>query len=199
MVKYIVGFLVLAAFVFLGVTLFQTATNGSDKEETPLANTIPAKSLPEYAGTDAEVRVTVDGPIVGEETHRAIRITISRDERTLDIIQGYQGLVIKTQDYDNDQASFDVFLRAINGLGFTSSKKPKVADEYTVCPTGTRYTYELTNTESPETDVRLWSVSCGFEFGSFAGGPGPTIRSLFQKQIPDYAKLVEGVSVAPIR
>lgn len=197
MVKYIVGFLVLAAFVFLGVTLFQTATNGSDKDKAPTANTIPAKSLPEYAGTDAEVRVTVDGPIVGEETHRAIRITISRDERTLDILQGYQGLVIKTQDYDNDQAAFDVFLRAIDGLGFTSSKKAKVEDEFAACPMGTRYTYELINTDSPETDVRLWSVSCGFELGNFAGGPGPTIRSLFEKQIPDYKALTNGVSVTP--
>jgi hypothetical protein len=195
--RYIVGFLLVAIFVFFGVAIFRSAT---DNPKTPdPVNTVVRKSLPEYASTDAEVSVTIVGPIIGEAEHRQIRITVSRDVRTLDVIQGYQDRVIRTKSYFNDQSAFDVFLRALNGLGFTSSKTPKVEDEFKACPLGTHYEYELSNTGSADTDVKLWSVSCGLDIGNFAGGPGPTIRTLFQKQIPDYKTLVEGVSVQPLQ
>lgn len=197
--RYFVGFLLVVIFVVFGVAIFRSASNGNKTKKTEEVKVSTVKSLPEYAGTDAEVSVNVVGPIIAESEHREIRITVSRDKRTLDVIQGYQGRVIKTKSYFNDQAAFDVFLRAINGLGFLSAKVPQIEDEYKACPLGTHYEYELSGTGSDETDSKLWSVSCGTQFGNFAGGPGPTIRTLFQKQIPDYKDLVAGVSVQPLQ
>lgn len=196
--RYIVGFLLVAIFVFFGVAIYRSATDDGDKKPETAA-VVPVKTLADYAGTNAEVSVTVVGPIIGDAEHRRIRITVSRDIRTLDVIQGYQGRVIRTKSYFNDQAAYDVFLRALQGLGFSSSKVPKIEDEYKACPLGVHYEYELRNTGSEEEDFKLWSVSCGVEIGNFAGGPGPTIRTLFQKQIPDYEALVEGVNVLPLQ
>ncbi|MCW1907991.1 MAG: hypothetical protein KIH63_001480 [Candidatus Saccharibacteria bacterium] len=197
--RYIVGFLLVAIFVFFGVAIFRSATNNDDKKPETVATVVQAKTLPEYAGTDAEVSVNVVGPIIGEAEHRQIRITVSRDRRTLDVLQGYQGRVIKTKSYFNDQSAYDVFLRALQGLNFTASKTPKIEDEFKACPLGVHYEYALDKTGSDDEDFKLWSVSCGVDIGTFAGGPGPTIRTLFQKQIPDYDALVEGVNVQPLQ
>ncbi len=190
--RYFLGLFFIFIGVFLAIYFGLRIFRGSPAPAP--SSTATVATLPDYASTDAEVSVIIDGPVVGDEQHRAIRITVSRDERTLDVIQGYSGLVISTKSFDNSQAAYDVFLRAINGLGFTKSRKVVTTDDRGVCPTGNRYFYELKNTGSSDTDKRLWSASCNIKLGTYIGN-GPGVRDLFQKQIPEYGTLTSGISL----
>lgn len=186
--RYIIGFIIFLALIFFGVKLFQSATKSSAPKTTPAK----AISLPDYASTTAQVRFIQDGPINSNEKHRTIQITIGRDQRTIDIIQGYEGNMLNTQTLTNNQTSYNVFLNALNNVGFMRQKKTvKNTDETGQCPLGFRFTYQLMNTGSSDTDKTTWSTSCG-SLGTFAGNAS-MVMSLFQRQIPEYQKLTQSI------
>jgi len=189
--KYYFIFVAVIFFLFFTVKLIF----GRKTPTTRTANVVAVKTLPDYASTDADVVMTIDMPVIGHEEHNAVQITINREERTVDLLQGYQGLVIKTESFDNDQASFDVFLRAINSQGFVLEQKSIYKNDRDVCPTGSHYYYDLKNTGTENGDKHLWAVSCGI-IGTSASQRGPTIRSLFQKQIPNYQKFLSDAKVS---
>lgn len=196
--RYYFGALAIIVLLFFGVKAIFTGTKKktpASTSTTSVTSTTAISRLSDYSSTDAEVSITTEGAVVGDEEHNAIRITVSRDERTLDIINGYNGLVTTTQSFDNNQAAYTIFLHALENYNFTREIKPKVTDDRGVCPAGSKYIYELKNTGKDDTDKRLWSVSCGAAIGNF-GGIGPSIRDLFQKQIPDYSTLVSKVRLS---
>lgn len=182
--RYIVAILVVIALIIFGVVVL-----GGSNEPKP----IPAvpKSLMDYAVTDASARVTIDGRINGDDKHRAVRITVSRNERKVEVIQGYEGNVIQSQSYANNQEAYTNFLSAINRAGFSKERKTADKDERGVCPQGFRYIFELSNTNNG--DMRRWSASC-VGFGTF-GGQTTLVRSLFQAQITDYDKIIAPVQL----
>jgi hypothetical protein len=191
--RYAIAILAVIALILFGVLIF----GGNGKKKTPTSPTVTPKTLPDYADSDAKVRYTIFGHVVGNDDHREIRITVSKEERLIEILQGYQGQVIKTQFYDNSLASYDVFLRAIALGGFTlQAKNPTQTDSRGVCPLGQQYFYELLDTGDPLTDQRTWSTSCGAKQGTFAG-QASLIRRLFQNQFPpaEYNKFISGVTL----
>lgn len=182
----IVGFII---FIAILINLF---TGGSKPAPT---NTVQVKPLPEYASTDATVSFTTDGIVNGDELHRAIRITISSNQRTMDVLQGYNPTVIQSKSFINNQEAYDVFLRAINGSGFLVKTKDSkaVSDERGLCPLGFRYILDL-NQDGDDLS-RLWASSCGSKVGNSAAAI-PTVSQLFQDQIPDYDNLVGQVNLS---
>ena len=182
----LIGFIVFLAIL---INLF---TGG--KKPAPV-NTVQVKPLPQYAATDATVSFTTDGIVNGDELHRAIRITISSNQRTLDVLQGYNPTVIQSKSFVNSQEAYDVFLRAINNSGFlVKTKNSKaVSDERGLCPLGFRYILDL-NQDGDDLS-RLWASSCGSSLGNSAGNI-PTISELFQDQIPNYDSLVSRVNLS---
>lgn len=186
--RYIIGIIIFLFLIFFGVKLFQAAT----KSSAPKTSTTKTTALPDYSSTAAQVRFTQDGPINSNLLHRSIQITVGRDQTTTNVIQGYEGTVLKTQNVANNQTSYNVFLNALNNAGFTKKKKNvKDTDETAQCPLGFRYTYQLMNT-SDDGDTTLWSTSCG-GLGNF-GGNASTVMTLFQRQIPDYQKFTQDVT-----
>src|SRR5438105_697249 len=133
--RLIAGFLGFIIFIVILVSLFG---HGGKKPLTPL-NTI--KPLGDYAETTATVSFTTDGIVNGDEMHRAIRITISANQRQLDVLQGYSPQVILSKAFVNDQEAYTVFLKAIGNSGFVvKNKKSRApADERGLCPLGFRY------------------------------------------------------------
>ena len=113
--RYIIAF---AGFMILVIALLIIIFSGGGKKtSTP---TQPVKTLPDYASTTAAVSMTIDGRINGEDTHRQIRVSVDRFQRKLDIIGGYNDNLVETHNFANNQAAYDVFLRAIDGVGFTT-------------------------------------------------------------------------------
>ncbi len=187
-------FIAIVAFILLMITAVAILSSGGSKPKTiKTPSGVTLKALTDYANTDATVSMEVDGRVNGDESHRAVRITIGRDQRSLQVIQGYSGNVIESKTFYNTQPAYDVFLRAIKGGGFTLKlKNTKYSDEKGICPLGDRYIFTLS--QDNDDLSRLWGSSCGTAVGTF-GGSRPLMQQLFQAQIPDYAKLTQQVQL----
>jgi len=184
--------LILVGFIIFLAILLNLFTGGN--KPAPVS-TVQVKPLPEYAASDATVSFTTDGIVNGDELHRSIRITISSNQRTLDVLQGYNPSVIQSKSFINNQEAYDVFLRALANSGFLvkikNSKEP--ADERGLCPLGFRYILDL-NQDGDDLS-RLWASSCGSKVGNSAAAI-PTVSQLFQNQIPNYDNLVGQVNLS---
>src|SRR5947208_2406252 len=119
--RYFFAFIAFLLLIVLGL-IFVFSHHSSTKKPTPIVRT-----LPDYADRDSTVIMKIDGVVNGEDQHSAIRVSVSRNYRTLDIIQGYSGKVVSTQTQSNTEDAYDVFLRALSTAGFTVRlKNPKV-------------------------------------------------------------------------
>lgn len=182
--RYFAGFLVAIGLLVLVVILVI-------KGFTHHAPKVQQVTLADYASTNTVMQLTIDGPLVADELHQGLRITVGQTQNVIQTYQGYQNNVTSTQAYPSNQTAYDQFLRALQLYGFTrGNKDPNKADERGYCPNGDRYIYEILN-DSNSNVQRWWSTSCGGQ-GNFAGLPNQ-VRQLFIKQIPDYNKIVSKV------
>ncbi len=160
---------------------------GDNKQQTQGNKEIV--QLVDYAKKDSKVSLTTYGKLVGDQDRRAVRVTVSPSERRIEILSGYDESIISSETYANTQDAYANFLSALGRLGFDKARKSAIADPRSVCPTGNRYTYDLS--EGGKTKSNLWASSCD-KNGTFAGN-GSTVRSLFALQIPEYNKQVQPV------
>jgi hypothetical protein len=180
-------FAVIAGIILFIIILVMLFGHGGKKPVT----LNPIQPLPDYAATDATVSMTTDGIVNGDEIHRQIRITVSQTQRTLDVLQGYNGQVILTKNFVNNQEAYFVFLKSLNNSGFLAKSKKKVSsDERGVCPLGYRYIFDLNGDDGDLS--RLWTTSCAV--GNW-GGSLETVQTLFRDQIPDYSTLTGQVNL----
>lgn len=140
----------------------------------------------------ATARFTVDGPVVANEDHRSFVIEVSQNVVSMRVYSSYGQTVIAQQSYQNTQPAFDTFLNALeneqvtNRLGNTTTDDDEA--ESGVCPRGRRFIVEL------DSDVRRWGTTCSRREGT-AGFNMTSIRTLFQRQVPDYRDLVRGTGL----
>ncbi len=182
--KYFAGFLIAVGMLILVFILIIRGFSGRD------APKVPQITLSDYSNTSTVVRLTIDGPLVADQNHKGLRITIGRDQNTLQTYQGYQNAITSEKSFPNNQNAYDTFLRSLQLFNFTKgSTDPALADERGFCPSGQRYIYQIISNN--DTDIqRFWSTSCGGQ-GNFGGNPS-SIRTLFKRQIPEYDKLTSG-------
>jgi hypothetical protein len=167
--------IVIVAFLaFAGYRIYRTQFAPRSTPATP------TPKLTDYV-SNGQVRLTIEGPVTANEQHSSAIVTISQNERTMQILKTYDNDVQDSRTYDNNQEAFDDFLHALDGADFTKSRKSSLSDERGQCPAGVRYVYELI--KDGQTLQRLWSTSCGE--GTF-NGTGTTVRQLFETQVPDY-------------
>lgn len=187
--RYFFGFLVFLLLIVLGLIFIFRAGKDAPK---PAVNAPVILPLPQYATTNASVSMTLDGRVNGEDAHRAIRITVNRDARKVETIQGYNGRVIDSHTQANNSSSYDVFLRSINNSGFMSRlKNAKVPeDPKGQCPAGFRTIFTLEKDTKPLSS--LWTSDCGI--GNFAGDLD-LLLELFRMQITDYDNLTSSVEL----
>jgi len=182
-IGFIVGFILLVVLI---VTLRPAATNTSQ------TNT-PSPKLADLASTDATVRQITAGPITAIENYREIRITINSTQRSINVLDGYQGNILAQQTFTNTTESYQSFLAALDRSGYTLAKKSQFDTVAGLCPLGNRYSYELYDTpgNSSFKSFSRWSLSCS-NIATF-GGSGSTVRTLFRSQIPNYQTFINGV------
>jgi len=180
--KYFFGFIIIVALVVFVFILVLKGFSGPAQPKNQI-------NLLDYANSSTVVRLFVDGPVNADSQHNGYRITIGRDANTIETLQGYKYEVIKAQTYANNNDAYATFLRSIQLLNFTrGNPDPNLSDMRGVCPTGTRYSFEV---ESAGQEVqRYWTSSCGG--GSFKGNTA-SIRTLFIRQIPDFDKITSGL------
>jgi hypothetical protein len=182
--RYFLAFLVTFALILL---LFLLLFHGGSNNKP---NT--GKALDSYATTDAVARLTIDGPIVANQSHVAIRVTVGRDDVTFEQIQGYQGGVVNQQTFANNSDAYVNFLFAMEHAGLTKGNKAaNLKDERGYCPLGSRYIIEFVQ-EDKELE-RYWATSCG-GVKTYQGALGLTL-ALFKAQVPGYVDLSKNVGL----
>ncbi len=186
MVKYVIG--AISTILLLVLVFVFVVNRGDDQSST---NTPKVLKLVDYAEKDSHVTFQTDGRLVGEEERRSVRITVSANERRLEVLSGYNNDVINSQSFPNTQAAYAAFLSGLSGQGFMQSKKTSVTNPLSVCVNGKHYYYTVTDGNDKKSD--LWSVSCD-KTGTFGGRANAT-RELFQRQIPEYNQLTQGVKL----
>ena len=182
--RYVIGFLIGIGLIVLTFVLIVRIFGGGGEEAGPRP-----VDLNSYATTDTVMRLTMDGPIVSEQKHEQVRITVGRDQVLFERFKGYQGDVVATKSYPNNPDAYAQFLHALNVAGYTQGDPEAPKDERGFCPTGRRFVYEAIG--DGENILRWWNTSCGGDQGNFQGRAGD-IRRLFTRQVPDYNELVRG-------
>lgn len=185
--KYVLGVFAFIILAIVAIVLLSTTTGNRDPNRQEGERIV---NLVDYANTPAAVTLTTQGRIVGQENYREIRVTVSRDQRLVEIISGYNGTVERQQSTPNTPEAFDAFMRALTTTGFTRERDTVQKEVRGTCPTGRRFIYGLR--QGNDQLVNLWSTSCDNDQGTFGGNDNLTQR-LFQNQIPDYSRFVRGV------
>lgn len=183
--RYFVGFMITIGLIIVLILLL---FRGGGSPKVPKTT----KALTSYSTTDAEVRLTIDGPINADQIHQQVQITVGQDDATYEQLTGYNGAVVNSQSYANTETAYNVFLHALAHAGFTRGDISKqLADERGYCPLGDRYIFELI--ENGKDIERYWSTSCG-KPKTYKGNTNFTL-TLFQRQIPDYSTLTQHLSL----
>lgn len=185
--RYIIGLLLGIGVIILTFVLIFRALSGGGGDEQQQRSA----ALLDYANTNAVVRYTIDGPVNQNEIHSKVRITVSKDQVLFEQIQGYEGKLVQTKTYPSNPQAYATLLRSLDKSNFTLANKNADKDERGYCPKGKRYIYEIIN--GSDTVQRLWSTSCNAREGSYQGGDATTIRTLFQRQVPDYGSLTSRI------
>lgn len=187
MMRYFIGFLLTIGLIILLIVLL--VGGGGSSNNPQVGNT--AKPLVSYAGTDAQVKLTIDGPINADQTHQQVRITVNKDQATFEQVGGYNGNVVNTKTYTNNQNSYANFLRALGLAGYTKGDTTKtLSDERGYCPSGDRYVFELQ--QGGNELQRFWATGCGGT-KTYLGSLGQTLN-LFEAQIPDFNNLTQNIT-----
>lgn len=156
----------------------------------------PSKQIdltqPDYSS--AVLVYTIDGPVVGQENHNAIRISVSDTGRTFEIIQGYEGQATTIKHFDNTQAAYDALTQALQRAGYTNQNTHRTSTSYySVCPLGNRFIYQIENNNAEV--YNTWSTSCNDKGIQTFSGAAALVQQLFQDQIPNYEELTANVQL----
>lgn len=184
--RYLIGLLVTIGLLIMLIFVI-VQHDGGGKNKVPESK----KSLISYARTDAVARLTTDGPIVAEQKHQQIEITVGRDDVTIAMKQGYNGTVTDLQTYSNTEASYNAFLHSLDRAGFTKGDtSARLQDEGGFCALGSRYVFEFI--QDGKTLERFWATSCG-KTKTYLGSLDLSLL-LFRHQVPDYDTITANFS-----
>lgn len=177
-IKQILAVLIGLGMIILVIVLIVRGFSSTGSE----SETAKSVELTAYATTTSTASLTVDGPINANVDHRTTKISVRSTEVTVDLIHGYDGNVVEHATFPNTANAYDIFLRALQGQGFTQGNNDKeLADERGACPSGLRYIYGLT--DGTQDVLRFWSTSCNSSQGTFDGNAG-SVQNLFRMQVP---------------
>ena len=182
--------IVILAIIFLGVfgtVFFIGRLNKGHSTGLPIGT-----HLADFTDNESSsVRWTMQGRLVGDDSYRSVRITVSPTYRRAEILQGYEQKATKTVDLPNNKTAYTNFLIALDNLHFGNERRVQNPDDRGVCPLGNRFIYELYDGDNQK--LRLWSDTCVSSEGTM-DGQASNIRQIFKAQITDYNRFVSGVT-----
>ena len=186
--RFIIFLTVVFGILFV---LFLIFGSGSKKTTTPKAETQKPLTVRDYATRDSRIVYTIEGNVRGNNMYRAVRTTITREYRLIEVVEGYQNNVIKSQKEANNQEAYATFLAAIESKGYGKERKTKRTDDEGACPLGQKFVYEIY--DGAKQTQRLWSTTCGAQGTSNANNP--ILRILFDRQITNRDRFMYNVVI----
>jgi hypothetical protein len=183
--RYLLVFLIAIGLIVLIFVLLLKNFGGSS---TPAK---PVTPLISYATTNTVVQMTINGPVVADPAHEAVQVTIGQSQSQITIYQGYQGVILTTKSFQNNEPAYAVFLRALDIAGFSEGNPaPSLEDDRGYCSQGDTYNFEILNGSNQIQNY--WTSTCSNDPGTTLGA-SQLIISLFQAQIPGYSTITQGV------
>lgn len=187
--RYVLGVLGVILVAFIAIW-FVTRPRGVEEEQGLQQINISDRAEP---GTSAVL--TAQGAVVGQDDRRSIRVSISQEERRLEILTGYEDAVQQAYTFPNTPDAYETFLIAIDQKGFTNEQIfLSDRDVRGICPLGVQYFFEFKEFAQPISN--LWISSCSSNRGTF-GGNTRIIKELFEEQIPDFNDKIADVDLTP--
>jgi len=184
--KYFIGFMVTVIIII--VLLAMSLGNVGKKSKPKTANT----DLISYSTKNSSVRMVVDGPVTANETHNKVVVTVNRDKTVYEQINGYDGKVIKSESFDNNENSYTNFLSALQRASYMrGDKDPDHTNYRGYCSLNNRYIFSLS--QDNKTIQQFWTTDCGSPktyFGNFY-----LTYTLFQAQVPNYSDLTSELNL----
>lgn len=181
-------------FVFIGLVtwgLFSIAKSLFTRTSNLSTNTdtVQIEQTQDALDTAGIVTFEVNGPVVANEDHRSYVISVTNSTVNIKLYERYGAKVIDQKSYPNTQDAYDAFIAALaqeNVLAVKGSDSEDFAyNEEGVCARGKRYILEI------DRSIRRWTTSCSSKDGN-ADFSMSRVRSLFQKQVPDYREVISG-------
>ena len=191
LMKFVFGVLVFIITAIVLIILIVSLLRGLNSTTTPKTVLASSYNLTDSGALEASAKFTVSGPIVADEKHQSVRITIDKSSRKVEILKGYKNIVDKTQTLPNSAEAYGAFLAALKAAQFANYRQNN-ADIRTSCVTGNRYNFELSAIGTKKVDS--WTTSCNGKSGTFAGDASNTAQ-LFRAQIPNYSDFASGALV----
>lgn len=170
--------------VLIARNIFNSGSNDTSQSEQ-------TASLLDFNRPGITLGLEVQGPVVAKEKATSYRLKVGRTERVAQLIRGYDGFIEKEERVDNTEESFSVFLKALEHAGFDRVDGTENDDEQGACATGQRYI--LTIEDEGIEVFRAWKTSCGEGIGNSTAPK--SVRTLFKKQFPNFAKFVSGTGL----
>jgi hypothetical protein len=184
--RYFVGFLITIGLIVVAfILILHSFSGGSTKStKTPLVN---------YANTNTTMQMTIDGPINAQLSHYEVQMTVGENQTQINLFQGYQNTVAKTQSYQSNPSAYAEFLRALDLAGYTEGESGSGVDNDPrgYCPTGYRYSFQILN--GSQVTQSYWATSCGGQ-GTFKGQTD-IVKDLYIAQIPNYEDIVSNTGI----
>jgi len=177
----------LGVLLLLSILILIFTRSGGNKQSSG-SSAPQTVNLADYS-QNGSLRFVQNGPVTAPENQNAVVIAVSNSSRTITVYNSYGAVVSSSKSYTNSQASFDAFLSALTGAGFTNTKSTDL-NYATTCTLGIRYSYQVVADNSVKLDT--WNASCNPKNGSFAGNTSQ-VQQLFKLQIPDYNQIMNNV------
>ncbi len=188
--RYGIAVIIIALFAVLGVVILVNRNNTTPSGQ-PTTKTVTLSDSD--SSPTASISWTQQGRIVGNNQFNSIRVTVTPTYRRLEILNGYQNTVVRSNDYENNQDAYNTFARALDLLKFGRSRTVSNPNVEGVCPFGNRFLYNF-NANSQQL-VNTWSDTCNVSNGTYAGSNAVSTGQLFRNQIPDYSRQTNSVSL----
>ncbi len=175
--KTIIFILITVGMIWLVAVLIGNALSPKTAKTTTTQKT----ALVSYADTDTVVSMYIDGPVESDLSHEALRISVTKNQVKVELINGYEGKIARQDVFENNPVSYAAFLDSLDKAKFDRTVSSSIsADERGYCPLRNRFIYRLDNGSTEL--VRAWTSSCGM--GNYTGDSSLT-RRLFIDQVPD--------------
>lgn len=184
--KYLVSVGIFLVVIMIAIVLLMSRTpRREDRQE------VRTMQATDYLNDTSKMIYTLQGPVVGDDARRSVRITIDSDSRTIEQIDGYQGKVVKSQSFTNNKEAYSYFLASLDKVGYTDERRTRNPDSQGACSRGQTYLFQIT--DSTQLMMDRWSASCS-GMGTYGGNTANT-RILFENQITTYNQFVSDIDL----
>ncbi|MEP6710503.1 MAG: hypothetical protein ABJA64_02195 [Candidatus Saccharibacteria bacterium] len=174
--------LVILILIIAAITAVVRVVFNNNAPTTSVVDTSSVALLSTTA--EHKVRMTVRGPIVGNEQFRSYQVTVTPDSRDFVRYSGYLDQPLVSKHYGNNVKAYDEFVHALSkaNLNKGAALTGDADDTRGICATGQVLEFEIISGDT--VTKRLWTSTCKASPGSLATD-STQLRVLFLAQVPD--------------